>query len=115
MLSALKETIDEIYQQITQLSADAKTQSSVSDYEKSDSTLTQRLILLKKLARKMTSFEPDSVEYQSYQSFLQKLKDADAQEIYHLSQERVKVVAENAQQQKRTKAVNAYHQISLDR
>jgi hypothetical protein len=106
--------IDELYQQISQLSADIKLQTLNIDYEQSDKTLTQRLVLLKKLAELLSAFPFESIEYQNYLIFLQKLKESDDDEIALLSKERVKVIAENVQQQKRAKAVNLYHRVSLD-
>jgi RNA processing factor Prp31 len=107
-------SIDKLYQQINELSAEIKLQTINAEYELSDHTLTQRLALLKELAEQLSTFSRESSEYYTYLEFLQNLKESDDEEITDLLKERVKVIAENAQQKKRTKAVNIYHRVSLD-
>ncbi len=114
MLSVPNSDGETLYQQITQLSADTKRYSLNDEYENSETSLTKRLVLLKELAERLSVFSRSSEEYKIYLQFLEKLKKSDDEEVIRLAQERVKVIAENTQQQKRTKAVNLYNRISLD-
>lgn len=115
MLLAPSLTIDELYQQITQLTVDVKSYSHIEDYVNSNESLKHRLDLLNQLAQKISVFETNAAEYRYYLDFLKELKDDDDQEVLRLGKERIKVIAENSQQQKRTKAVNIYQNISLDK
>lgn len=108
-------TIDELYQQITQLTVDVKSHSQIEDYVNSNESLKHRLDLLNQLAQKISVFESNAAEYRYYLDFLKKLKDDDEQEVLRLGKERIKVIVENTQQKKRSKAVNLYQNISLDK
>lgn len=108
-------TIESLYQQINSLSADAIQCSRKSDFEQSNELLAQRLELLNKLAENLANSEYQSLEYQNYYRFLTELKEDDELELIYLQRERSKVIAENALQKKRTKAVTSYHQVSLDK
>ncbi len=104
-------SIDDYCQQISSLSAEAILAASSEDYESSEQILIKRLSLLKELANVVDTHSDDDALYQQYQTFLSHLQKDDEKQLAVLLKERISVAAENANQQKISKALNVYGQV----
>jgi hypothetical protein len=106
---------NELYQQINNLSVDAKKKTLDAEYQAVDLILAKRLFLLKTLAEKICIYDVNSSVYLQYHGFILELKQNDSQEIIQLLELRSHAIVENIQQHKRKKAVNAYRKVSQDK
>lgn len=105
---------EQLYQQISELSAEAVKLSRKGDFERVDGILVERLTLLKTLAESIAGVDQESKAYQVYLEFLAKTKESDDKELHFLQKERSRLMIENSEQKKRKKAVSVYHNVSLD-
>lgn len=110
-----KLSVERLYQQITELSAEAVVLSEKGDFSRATELLAHRLTLLQQLSDAIAGFSDSTPEYKTYYQYLTNLKIQDDEQLHFLAEERSKLITENVQQKRRTKAVSFYHKVSLER
>ena len=106
--------IAQLYQSITQLSAEVEALLDAKDEENCPELLRQRQSLLEQLAEEVAAIsdtESKRQESHNYVDFLRSIQARDSHYAAYAEQQKKAIFSERSQQVKTNKAIKAYHNI----